>query len=104
MLEEEIFYPAVRDKLEDSSLIDEAEVEHTVAKQLIGDLEEMTPDEELYDAKFTVPGEYVNHHVAEEEKEIIPQVKKAKVDLQALAKEIQQRKQELEQQAGVAPE
>jgi Hemerythrin HHE cation binding domain len=101
MLEEEIFYPAVREKLDETGLIDEAEVEHTVAKQLIGELEEMTPEEELYDAKFTVLGEYVNHHVAEEEKEMIPQAKKAKVDMQALGKEIQQRRQELQQQAGV---
>ena len=101
MVEEEIFYPAVREKLEDTGLIDEAEVEHTVAKQLIGELEEMTPDEELYDAKFTVLGEYVNHHVAEEEKQIFPQAKKAKVDMQALGKKIKQRKKELQQQAGV---
>jgi hemerythrin-like domain-containing protein len=101
MLEEEIFYPAVREKLDETGLIDEAEVEHAVAKQLIGELEEMTPEEEMYDAKFTVLGEYVNHHVAEEEKEIIPQAKKAKVDMQALGKEIQQRRQELRQQAGV---
>jgi Hemerythrin HHE cation binding domain len=101
MLEEEIFYPAVREKLDETGLIDEAEVEHAVAKQLIGELEEMTPEEELYDAKFTVLGEYVNHHVAEEEKEIIPQAKKAKVDMQALGKKIQQRRQELQQQAGV---
>ena len=104
MLEEEIFYPAVREKLKDTGLIDEAEVEHTVAKQLIGELEEMTPEEELYDAKFTVLGEYVNHHVAEEEKQIFPQAKKAKVDMQALGKQIQQRKKELQQQAGVASE
>jgi hypothetical protein len=101
MLEEEIFYPAVREKLDETGLIDEAEVEHAVVKQLIGELEEMTPEEELYDAKFTVLGEYVNHHVAEEEKEIIPQAKKAKVDMQALGKKIQQRRQELQQQAGV---
>ena len=101
MLEEEIFYPAVREKLDETGLIDEAQVEHAVAKQLIGELEEMTPDEELYDAKFTVLGEYVNHHVAEEEKEIFPQAKKAKVDMQALGKEIRQRRQELQQQAGV---
>ena len=104
MLEEEIFYPALREKLEDTDLIDEAEVEHTVAKQLIGELEEMTPEEDLYDAKFKVLGEYVNHHVEEEEKQVFPQAKKAKVDMQALGKQIQERKKELQQQAGVASE
>jgi Hemerythrin HHE cation binding domain len=102
-LEEEIFYPALRDELADTDLVDEAEVEHTVAKQLIGELEEMTPEDELYDAKFKVLGEYVNHHVAEEEKQLIPQAKKAKVDMQALGKRIQQRKQELQQELGVVP-
>jgi hemerythrin-like domain-containing protein len=101
-LEEEIFYPAAREKLDDTSLIDEAEVEHASAKQLIGELEEMTPDEDLYDAKFTVLGEYVKHHVAEEETQIFPQAKKAKVDMQALGKEIQQRKEELQRQADVS--
>src|SRR5512132_1568362 len=90
MLEEEISYPALREKLEDT--------------ELIGELEEMTPDEELYDAKFTVLGEYVNHHVAEEEKQILPQAKKAKVDMQALGNEIRQRKEEIQQHADVSDE
>jgi hemerythrin superfamily protein len=104
MLEEEIFYPAVREKLNETSLIDEAQVEHTVVKQLIGELEEMTPDQELYDAKFTVLGEYVQHHVAEEENKIFPQVKKAKVDMHALGKKIRQRKQELQQHTEMSSE
>jgi hemerythrin-like domain-containing protein len=95
MIEEEIFYPALRGEIKDSSLLDEANVEHTVAKQLIGELEEMTPDEELYDAKFTVLGEYVNHHIAEEEKELFPQAKRAKVDMQAIGQQLDKRKQEL---------
>jgi hemerythrin-like domain-containing protein len=95
MIEEEIFYPALRGEIKDSSLLDEANVEHTVAKQLIGELQEMTPDEELYDAKFTVLGEYVNHHIAEEEKELFPQAKRAKVDMQAIGQQLDKRKQEL---------
>jgi hemerythrin-like domain-containing protein len=95
MIEEEIFYPALRGEIKDSSLLDEANVEHTVAKQLIGELDEMTSDEELYDAKFTVLGEYVNHHIAEEEKELFPQAKRAKVDMQAIGQQLHKRKQEL---------
>lgn len=101
MIEEEIFYPALRGELDDESLLDEAEVEHTVAKQLIGELEEMSPDEELYDAKFTVLGEYVNHHVAEEENEIFPEAKRAKVDMQALGEQLKERKQELLDEIGM---
>ena len=59
---------------------------------LIGELEEMTPDDELYDAKFIVLGEYINHHITEEEKELFPQAKRAKVDMQAIGQQLQQEK------------
>ena len=95
MVEEEIFYPALRGEIKDTSLLDEASVEHTVAKQLIGELEEMTADDELYDAKFIVLGEYVNHHIAEEEKELFAQAKRSKVDMQAIGEQLHNRKQEI---------
>ncbi len=95
MVEEEILYPALREELDDKGLIDEADVEHTVAKQLIGELEEMSADEDLFEAKFKVLGEYVNHHITEEEKEIFPQAKKAKVDMQSLGQQIKKRKEEI---------
>ena len=104
MLEEEILYPTVRGELDEKSLVDEAEVEHTVAKQLIGELEEMSPDEELYDAKFTVLGEYINHHIKEEENEIFPQAKRAKVDMRALGAQIKKRKEELVEEIGMLSE
>ena len=104
MLEEEILYPTVRGELDEKSLVDEAEVEHTVAKQLIGELEEMSPDEELYDAKFTVLGEYINHHIKEEETELFPQAKRAKVDMRALGAQIKKRKEELVEEIGMLSE
>lgn len=93
-LEEELFYPAVRDALKED-LVDEAEVEHTVAKQLIGELESMAPDDDLFDAKFKVLGEYVKHHVEEEEGEMFPKAKRAKLDMQELGSRIVERKKEL---------
>ena len=103
-IEEEIFYPALRDAIEDEDLIDEAEVEHASAKQMIDELEHMQPSDELYDAKFTVLGEYVNHHIKEEQNEIFPEVKKAKLDLEQLGEQLMQRKQalqgEMETEAG----
>ena len=80
-IEEEIFYPAARDAVDEQDLLDEAEVEHASAKDLIAQIQEMDADEELYDAKVKVLGEYVNHHVQEEENELFPQCKSAGLDL-----------------------
>jgi len=100
-VEEEIFYPAARDAIEDMDLLDEAEVEHASAKQLISELAAMQPGDDLYDAKFTVLGEYVKHHIEEEEKELFPKIKKADLDLEELGQEISERKLELREELGV---
>jgi hemerythrin superfamily protein len=94
-IEEEIFYPAVRKAIDDGDLMDEALVEHAGAKELIAQLEDMSPDDELYDAKVTVLGEQIQHHVKEEEGEMFPKAKKAKVDGEALGVEMTERKAEL---------
>jgi hemerythrin superfamily protein len=94
-LEEEIFYPAVREQIGDEDLMDEALVEHAGAKDLIAQLENMNPGDDLYDAKVTVLGEQIDHHVKEEEGEMFPKVKKAKVDTIALGAEMAARKEEL---------
>jgi hemerythrin superfamily protein len=93
--EEEIFYPAARDAIDDEDLLDEAEVEHGSAKELIAQIEAGSPSDPLYDAKVKVLGEYVQHHVKEEEEELFPKVKKAKVDLAGLGQQILVRKEEL---------
>ena len=95
-LEEEIFYPAVREAIDDEDMMNEASVEHETAKTLIEQLENMEPDDPNYFATFTVLGEYVMHHVKEEESEMFPQAKKAKeLDLEALGERMRARKQEL---------
>lgn len=99
-LEEEMFYPAARDALEETDLLDEAEVEHAVARQLITELAAMQPEDDLYDARFTVLGEYVRHHIEEEEKELFPKIKKSGIDLVELAAEMQERKLELRDELG----
>jgi hemerythrin superfamily protein len=80
-IEEEFFYPEAREETEEDDLLDEAKVEHMSAKQLISEIESMEPGEELYDAKVKVLGEYVNHHVKEEEEELFPKVRKSDMDL-----------------------
>lgn len=96
-VEEEVFYPAAREVLgDDADLIDEADVEHATAKDLIAQIEGASPDDdELYDARVKVLGEYIDHHVKEEEGEIFPKVKKAKVDVKALGVEMAARKEVL---------
>jgi hypothetical protein len=94
-IENEIVYPALREAIEDEDLMNEALVEHEAAEELISQLEEMQPDDEMYDAKFTVLGEYVNHHIAEEQKEMFPKARKAKIDLAELGEQVARRKGEL---------
>jgi hemerythrin-like domain-containing protein len=103
-LEEQVFYPAVREAIEQTDLLDEAEVEHNVAKELIEKLKGMDSADEEYAATFTVLGEYVNHHIEEEQNELFPKVKKADIDLEALAGEMMEKKQELMAQHGMSRE
>lgn len=95
-LEEGIFYPAVRELIRDDDLMDEALVEHAGAKTLVEQLETMNPDDDLYDAKVTVLGEQISHHVKEEEGQIFPKAKKAKLDTATLGAEMAERKAELQ--------
>ena len=94
-IEEEIFYPAAREALDEDDLLDEAEVEHASAKDLIAQIEAMDADDDLYDAKVTVLGEYIDHHVKEEEEEMFPKCRKSEMDLALLGEELDARKAEL---------
>ncbi|MDB5691779.1 MAG: hemerythrin [Alphaproteobacteria bacterium] len=101
MIEEEIFYPALRGKIEDDDL-DEAVVEHDGAKVLINDIEAGEPDDKYYDAKVKVLQEEIEHHVREEEKmhgSIFSQARKTDVDLDMLGERMAARKAELKQRA-----
>jgi len=101
MVEEQIFYPAVRDIVEDD-MMDEAQVEHDSAKALILSLMAAEPGEEYYDAKVTVLKEQVEHHVYEEERQrgsMFAQVRKSDIDLAALGQEMAALKQQLQEQA-----
>ncbi len=101
MLEEEIFYPALRGKIEEDDL-DEAYVEHDGAKLLINDIEAGGPDAEFYDAKVKVLQEQIEHHIKEEEKEsgnLFQQARAADVDLEALGRQMAARKTELMEMA-----
>ncbi|MCG2593952.1 hemerythrin domain-containing protein [Ramlibacter sp. XY19] len=95
-VEEEIFYPALRAALKDTDMLAEAEVEHQTAKDLIAQIEGMGEADEMFDAKVTVLGEYIDHHVKEERNEIFPKARASrKLDLVAMRDEIAARKEEL---------
>ena len=94
-LEEEVFYPAVREAIDDEDLMNEAAVEHETARMLVDQLENMGADDPNYYATFTVLGEYVRHHIKEEQGEMFPAAKKAKLDLAALGERMRARREEL---------
>ncbi|MDQ4087575.1 MAG: hemerythrin domain-containing protein, partial [Pseudomonadota bacterium] len=90
MLEEEIYYPAIRGKIDDDDL-DEAYVEHDSAKLLINELEAAEPSEDFYEAKVKVLKELIEHHVKEEEKQsdnLFQQTRATDVDLEALGEQM----------------
>jgi hypothetical protein len=95
-IEEEIFYPEERGEVEDD-LLDEAYVEHDSAKKMIAEIEAMQPGDEFYDAKVKVLGEYIKHHVKEEEQPggVFAQAKKGDEDLEAMGERLKERKTEL---------
>ena len=94
-LEEEIFYPEVKAAMKDKELVPEAKVEHASVKDLIAQVEGREPDGEDYDAKVKVMGEFVKHHVKEEQNEMFPKAQKTRLDFVALGERMAQRKQEL---------
>ena len=94
-IEEEIFYPAVRAAIADADLMDEALVEHAGAKDLIAQLQGMDVNDDLFDAKVTVLGELIDHHVEEEEGDMFPKAKKAQVDLEQLGASMATRRREV---------
>ncbi len=94
-LEEEIFYPAVKAALKDHELIPEANVEHGSVKDLIAQVRDVEPGGEMYDARVRVMGEFVKHHVKEEQNEMFPKAKKTNLDLIALGAQMAARKADL---------
>ena len=79
-VEEEIFYPAAKQKLNEQEMIYEAFVELGMLRTLISEAEGMKAEGEMLEAKIKVMSEYTGHCVKEEEKEeeVFPEVKKNK--------------------------
>ena len=102
-IEEEIFYPAVREGVEDAEdLVAEAAVEHQSLKELISKIEAAKGDSEMFEAQVKVLGEYVKHHVKEEQGEMFPKVRESKLDLKALGERMATRHSELTSERAAA--
>lgn len=103
-LEEQIFYPAARGAIKEEELLDEAEVEHMTAKVLIEQLRTMNADSEKFAATFKVLGEYIDHHVKEEEGEMFKQLTRPGVDWESVLEEMQQQRMQLMEEHGMGTE
>jgi hemerythrin-like domain-containing protein len=102
-IEEDIFYPTVREHVGDDALMDEALQEHHTVKVLISEIQALAGDEsngDAFVAKCTVLQENVEHHIEEEETEMLPKVKEAEIDHESLAERMLQHKQELKAGGG----
>ena len=95
-LEEEIFYPAVKKEVEEGSMVQEAIEEHQTVKQLISELKGMDEADEEFESQFSQLVENVQHHVEEEENEMLPKVEESELDLNSLGQQMSQRKQEMQ--------
>ncbi len=94
-IEEEVFYPAAYDAIDDDDLLDEAEVEHASARDLIAQIQDGKVGDPLFDAKVKVLGEYIDHHVKEEESELFPECRSSDMDLKALGEQMAAMKADL---------
>jgi hypothetical protein len=102
VIEEQIFYPAVR-KHVGKDLMNEADEEHHVARVLIAELDCDGRRNDHRAAKFTVLAESVRHHIKEEEREMLPKAKGVEMDFEALGRQMLDRKKELKRD-GIPPD
>ncbi len=103
-LEEQLFYPAARKAIKEEDLIEEAEVEHMTFKVLLEQLKKLEVEDEKYAATFKVLGEYVQHHVKEEEGEMFKQLANDEADWPTVRDQMLARRGELLEEKGLPAE
>lgn len=94
-VEEELFYPAVRELLRDEDVIDQAEEQHGSLRELVGQVLATAPQDALYDARVAALAEYVERHVRQEREQVFNRVLASRSDWQSLGRGIAARKEEL---------
>jgi hemerythrin superfamily protein len=95
-VEGEIFYPALREAIDVGDLMDEADIEHDAASRLIGEIMAMAPGDGHYCARVKVLGDYVRHHMQQEQNRMFSKAREARLDVRALGEQILARKKELQ--------
>jgi hemerythrin-like domain-containing protein len=103
-VEEELFYPWLRENLDDMELVEEAQVEHNGAKELIAQIETAEAVDDHFNAMVKVLSEYIKHHVKEEEQEIFPEIRDRQEELDELGQAMAARKEELMEELGMVDE
>ncbi|MBA3737471.1 MAG: hemerythrin domain-containing protein [Actinobacteria bacterium] len=96
-IEEEIFYPALKEHPKTKEITLEAYEEHHVVDMVMAEIEGVPYDDERWGAKFKVMKENIEHHIEEEEKEMFKQARQAfeEGELEALGERMKARKDEM---------
>lgn len=102
-LEEKLIYPAIREAIDDSDMMNEAVEEHHLVHVLIAELKKLKPKDEKFHAKFSVLSELVKHHIEEEEGEMLPEAERHDIDWDALEVAVMKRKETLMAKASKKP-
>lgn len=92
-LEEKLIYPAIRETIDEDDMMNEAVEEHHLVHVLIKELKKLKPNDEIFQAKFKVLGELVQHHIEEEEEEILPKAQESDLDWETLETMVMKRKE-----------
>jgi hemerythrin-like domain-containing protein len=95
MIEEELFYPAARNSIENPRLLDEAAREDVHAKELIAQLVDASASDALFNTRVRLLRDAIEQHVVQEEDRVFPQVRETRIDLQTLASKMAARKEEI---------
>jgi catechol 2,3-dioxygenase-like lactoylglutathione lyase family enzyme len=100
-VEEQVLYPAVRDALQGTDLIDQSEIEHACIRRLVDELESATPDRASYPKDFRILGEHVRLHVKDEELELFPALRAADADWERLCTDVRSCRAEMAEDLGI---
>ena len=92
-LEEKLIYPAIREEIAEDEMMNEAVEEHHLVHVLIKELKKLKPKDEVFQAKFTVLGELVKHHIEEEEGEMFPKAQESEIAWEKLETAVMKRRE-----------